>query len=129
MPRPTPFRTRLTMCALMTTAALGASGCGAEEPAAPAAGGRVAIALDEYFVRPQAVRAGTGRLEIALTNRGRLPHQLHLRRRRREVIEARTLMPGESTRVAAALPRGRYTLVCAISNHAELGMYGSLVVR
>ena len=111
---------------LALTAAL--PGCGGEDPVA-ATGGGIAIALDEYRVIPQLITARPGELRITLRNRGRLPHNLELRRNGREVFRISTLLPGEQDSGTVTLRRGGYRLACSIGNHEELGQYGSLTVK
>jgi plastocyanin len=120
-----PRRTAAAAAAL----ALVASGCGDEPEPVRAAGGRVAIALDDFLLRPQSVSARPGRLSVRVVNRGRIAHNLHVRRGKRHPIEVRTLLPGRSAQGSGVLARGDYTLVCTVANHEELGMYGTLTVR
>lgn len=91
--------------------------------------GRVAVTLDDFRFEPQAIRARSGRISFALRNRGRLAHTFRLRIKGRPVVEVPSLLPGESTTRAARLPRGSYRMFCALANHEELGMYGTLTVR
>jgi plastocyanin len=118
------FAGLLTMV-LMTAAA----GCGGDDSVSRARDGRVAIVLDDFSLTPQRVRAGAGRLEFELVNRGRVGHNFHLRRGGSEPVEVTTLLPGDRETATAELPRGDYRMVCTVSNHEELGMYGTLVVR
>jgi plastocyanin len=105
------------------------AGCGGDEPTARARGGQVAIVLDDFSIRPQTIRARAGELAFAIENRGRIGHNLHLRRGAGEPLEVTTIFPGEAKTATARLPRGDYRMVCTVSNHEELGMYGTLVVR
>jgi plastocyanin len=104
-------------------------GCGDSEPATVVSGGRVAVALDDFRFEPQAIRARSGSISFALRNRGRLAHTFRLRIEGRPVVEVPSLLPGASTIQAARLPRGSYRMFCALANHEELGMYGTLTVR
>lgn len=91
--------------------------------------GRVAVTLDDFRFEPQAIRARPGRITFALRNRGRLAHTFRLRIEGRPVVEVPSLLPGERTVETARLPRGTYRMFCALANHEELGMYGTLTVR
>ena len=113
--------------AVLAAAVLG--GCGEAEPAASPRDGRIAITLDDYFISPQEVRAEDGRITFAVTNRGRVGHNLRVRDDDGERVQVTTLLPGDSATEAANLPRGHYTMVCTVANHRELGMSGRLVVR
>jgi plastocyanin len=106
-----------------------AAGCGQDEPTARVGDGRVAIALDDFSIRPQTIRAPAGELTFELVNRGRIGHNFHLRRGAGEPLEVSTLFPGDRRTASANLPRGDYRMVCTVSNHEELGMYGTLVIR
>jgi plastocyanin len=117
------------MAALAVASALAVAGCGGGEPAVRADAGRVAIALDDFLLRPQAVRAAPGPITIEAVNRGRIGHNLHVRRGEQDVIEIATLLPGERGTATGTLRRGTYTLLCTVGNHRVLGMYGTLTVR
>ena len=66
---------------------------------------------------------------LTVTNEGRLPHTLRVRRGARVYVQVSAQLPGERATVTARLPRGKYRMLCSIGNHEELGMYGTLVVR
>jgi plastocyanin len=113
--------------ALLALAVLPA--CGGGEPPARAAGGRLAVTQVDYRFRPQALEARRGRLVLTVVNRARLPHTLRLLRDGREVVRIASVAPGSRTTVARRLRPGEYRMLCAIGNHEELGMWGTLVVR
>jgi plastocyanin len=110
-------------------AAVALAGCGGAEPAAQARGGRVAIVLDDYLIRPQNVRGQAGRITFAITNRGRVGHNFRLLSGTGEPLQVTTLLPGDSRTQSVTLARGDYKMACTVANHAELGMTGTLVVR
>ncbi|HWK28656.1 MAG TPA: cupredoxin domain-containing protein [Solirubrobacter sp.] len=121
-----PVRTRTLLCVL----AIAAAGCGETAPV-DVPDGRVRITLDEYLIRPQAIRVPAGRpLTITVTNRGRLGHTFRLRAATRNVLAFTTIKPGETrTRTTRRpLAPGTYTMYCALANHEELGMQGTLTV-
>jgi plastocyanin len=120
---------RLAALALGVVMVLPTAGCGGDEAPARPQGGSLAVALDDFLVDPQRVRAQPGRLTFRATNRGRLGHTLVVRRGTREIARVKTLLPGGSGQATARLARGQYDLVCILGNHEELGMYGTLVVR
>lgn len=120
---------RAHLLPLAATALALCAGCGDGERATVVSGGRLAVALDDFRFEPQAIRARSGRISFALRNRGRLAHTFRLRIEGRPVVEVPSLLPGESTTRAARLPRGTYRMFCALANHEELGMYGTLTVR
>jgi len=116
--------------ALLAASALALwAGCGSEERAARAADGRVAVALDDYAFDPQVISARPGRVTFALSNRGRVAHSFRLQRGGRPVAQVPSLLPGERETATVTLKRGNYRIFCALANHEELGMYGSLSIR
>ena len=102
--------------------------CGGDEPAARVRDGRVAVALDDFRYRPQLIRASPGRVRFDLVNHGRLAHTFRLERGT-VVAKVSSLLPGDRASKTARVRRGEYRFFCALSNHEELGMYGTLVVK
>jgi plastocyanin len=45
------------------------------------------------------------------------------------VAKVSSLLPGDSTSTRFRVRAGEYRFFCALSNHEELGMYGTLVVK
>jgi plastocyanin len=106
-----------------------AGGCGGDEPTAVVRDDTVEIALDEFFIRPQNVDVGTGRVTFVVADRGRLRHSFRLWGANRAPVEIESIFPGDEIARPADLAPGEYRMVCTVSNHAELGMTGKLVVR
>jgi plastocyanin len=50
-------------------------------------------------------------------------------RRDTNVAKASSLLPGDRTSKTFTVRKGRYRFFCALSNHEELGMYGTLIVK
>jgi plastocyanin len=105
------------------------AGCGGDEPTVRERDGRAAIVLDDFSITPQRLRVPPGETTFELVNRGRIGHNFHVVGRGGEPVEVTTLLPGERETATARLRRGEYRMVCTVSNHEELGMYGTLVVR
>jgi plastocyanin len=105
------------------------AGCGGGEPTARVRDARVRIVLDDFSIRPQTIRARPGEITFEIVNRGRIGHNFHLLRGAGEPLEVTTIFPGDRRTATATLTRGDYRMVCTVSNHEELGMYGTLVVR
>jgi plastocyanin len=106
------------------------AGCGADEPApVRARGDRIAIRETDFRYTPQTIRASPGRLRLDISNHGRLAHTLWVSRLNKNVAKADSLLPGEETRKTLKVRKGEYRFFCALSNHEELGMYGTLIVK
>jgi len=124
-----PART-LTLIALALSA-LALTACGDAGPAVRERTGAVTVTLDDYLIRPQNLRVPKGReLTITVTNHGRLGHTFRIRSASgRNVRSFTTIEPGETAPPRTAdLAAGHYTMYCALANHEELGMYGTLTV-
>jgi plastocyanin len=104
-------------------------GCGGSQPTASVRDGRVEIALDEFLIAPQDITVEPGRATFRITDRGRLRHSFRLWGADSEPVNVQTLFPGEEAVRTADLAPGEYRMVCTVSNHAELGMSGRLIVR
>jgi len=88
-----------------------------------------AVTLDDYLIRPQNISVPKGQeLAVKVSNRGRLGHTFRIRGRNKNVLAFTTLQPGETKSRKFKLAKGKYTMYCALANHEELGMYGTLVV-
>jgi plastocyanin len=107
-----------------------AAGCGAGEPAPVSAKGhQIAMRVTEFRYTPQNLTARPGRLTVTLTNRGRLAHTFRVERKNTIVKKVSSLLPGDTKTTSIPLRKGEYQFFCALSNHEELGMYGTLVVK
>ena len=115
--------------ALPLLAALLLAGCTNGATKGRANDGVVSITLHDFRVEPQIVTAGRRDLTFRVVNRGRLPHNFHIRGVGTTRLESGTMLPGESETASVRLPRGDFRMFCSISNHEELGEYGSLTVR
>lgn len=105
------------------------AGCREERPAVRVPPGAVEVSQVDYRFRPQRLATEAGRVTLTVTNRGRLAHTLRLRKGGREWLRTSAQLPGETTTVTERLEPGSYRMFCAIGNHEELGMWGTLVVR
>jgi plastocyanin len=107
-----------------------AAGCGAGEPAPVGVkGDRVAIRVTDFRYTPQNLTTTPGRLTVTLTNRGRVAHTFRVERKSTIVKKVSSLLPGDTKTTSIPLRKGEYRFFCALSNHEELGMYGTLVVK
>jgi len=106
------------------------AGCGDDEPAATARDDRIAVRIDDFRYTPQTIRATPGVLRFTLTNRGRLAHTFRLERGNDQIVaKVSSLLPGDRAGKRVRVRAGEYRFFCALSNHEELGMYGTLIVK
>jgi hypothetical protein len=106
--------------------ALGVAGCGTT--AAVGNARTVQIALNEYRVTPQDVRASTGLLTIFVHNYGRLTHDLVITLDGRLEASTKPIAPGQTEELVAALGPGHYLMASSILSDQALGAYGTLDV-
>jgi Cupredoxin-like domain len=86
------------------------------------------VALTEYHVAPQRVRAPSGPLAILVHNYGRLTHNLVISTGGQSEASTAPIPPGQTTELIATLPPGRYLLASTILSDEALGAYGTLIV-
>lgn len=86
------------------------------------------VALTEYHVTPQSVRAPSGTLTIFVHNYGRLSHNLVISHDGTSEASTQPIPPGQTSELIANLPPGRYTMASTILSDQALGTYGTLVV-
>jgi hypothetical protein len=87
------------------------------------------IALNEYRVTPQDVRAQTGLLTMFVHNYGRLTHDLVITLDGQTEAATTPIAPGQTEELAAALGPGRYLMSSSILSDQALGAYGTLIVH
>lgn len=87
------------------------------------------IALNEYRVVPQDVRAQTGVLTIYVHNYGRLTHDLVITLDGRTEATTKPIAPGQTEELDAALGPGHYLMASSILSDQALGAYGTLIVH
>jgi plastocyanin len=118
-------------------AAAAVAGCSGEPATVTVRSATLRVTLDEYRIVPQNVRIRPGRVHLVAVDRGRLTHNLVIESitgdPTKEVVYGRTdtAHPGQTVteRDPIVLKPGRYRLACTISNHDNLGQYGTLVVK
>jgi uncharacterized cupredoxin-like copper-binding protein len=116
-----------TLAALLIGLAT-ATGCGGGA-AVREQTGAFNVTLDDYLIRPQSLRVPKNQeLTVTVHNAGKLGHTFRIRSSNHDVLKFTTLAPGETKSRSFKLAAGRYTMYCALSNHEELGMHGTLVV-
>jgi plastocyanin len=122
-----PAPTRRSLALLLAAAAL--AGCGSG-PTVREKTGSFTVTLDDYLIRPQQIRVPrAGRLTVTVHNIGRLGHTFRIRSANHIVLAVTTIPPGGTKTRTFRLAPGHYTTFCALANHEELGMHGTLVVH
>jgi hypothetical protein len=86
------------------------------------------VALTEYHVRPQSVRAPAGTLSIYVHNYGRLSHNLVIIEGSRVQATTEPIQPGQTAELVANLAPGKYLLASTVLSDQALGLYGTLTV-
>ena len=120
-------RTRASLVLVILALALG--GCGDAGAPVRERGNAFTVRLDDYLIRPQEVRVPTGRrMTVTVVNQGRLGHTFRIRSVNHNVLRITTIKPGERASRSFQLAAGNYTMFCAVANHEELGMSGTLTV-
>jgi plastocyanin len=125
MPQPMP----VARAALLVLSVTLLAGCGSAPRTVRAQDGRVSFKLDDFSITPQKVRVPPGRVTFTASDVGRTTHTLRVSDGVHDLLSITTLHPGQRGSASATLRRGTYKLYCAIANHEQLGMSGSLVVR
>ena len=87
------------------------------------------IALNEYRVAPQDVRAHSGLLTIYVHNYGRLTHDLVITRNGQTEAATKPIAPGQTEALDAALGPGHYLMASSVLSDQALGAYGTLIVH
>ena len=112
---------------------------------APAAGHALTIRMTEYAFDPQDAVAKKGKVTVSAPNDGQIVHELvllktdadpaNLPKKGDEVDESASVgeiadvEPGFTKKATFKLAPGKYAMVCALPDHYENGMYGSLTVK
>jgi hypothetical protein len=106
---------------------LAGTGCG--RTTSVGTGHTLQVALNEYRVTPQDVRAPTGLLTISVHNYGRLTHDLVITLNGQTEAATKPIAPGQTEELDAALGPGHYLMASSILSDQALGAYGTLIVR
>jgi hypothetical protein len=132
--RPVPPLTLYAALALCAPA-LVLAGCGGDTPVI-VNGGVLRLRLNEYRIVPQSVQMHPGKVQIIAFNTGILTHNVKVELEQRDAGGGQvvlggtpTAQPGQQVDATLTLVRGRYLLVDTVSNHLDLGQFGTLVVK
>jgi plastocyanin len=101
-----------------------------ESPTTAKAGETLTLVATEYSFSPAKAKVlGAGDVTLELDNRGRVSHNLTVRRGKAELTAVPTIGSKEIKSGTLSLPPGRYQLICTINGHEKLGMRATLEVR
>jgi plastocyanin len=96
---------------------------------APPPPARVLTFANEYRFSSSRARFPAGRLVLQLKNIGQDDHDLRLVGPKGTArAETGIVRPGHLGEIRVALPRGTYTYLCTVADHASRGMTGTFVV-
>jgi plastocyanin len=115
-------------------ASLALAGCGGEtggkhRALTLPAGAALTVTADEYSFDPDRITvAKPGELAVRVRNKGSLAHDLRIRHDGRD-IGGTPAFQGGSRSFRIRLARGRYSFLCTVGDHAQLGMRGTIRVR
>jgi uncharacterized cupredoxin-like copper-binding protein len=131
-----PLASRASIAALgAVVLAVGACGGGDDTPVRDK-DATLQLTVDEYRIRPQALKVRPGRVHIVVRNHGKLTHNVKVESEPTGEAEpvvvfggTPTAHPGETVSAKVVLSPGRYRLSCTIANHDNLGQYGVLEVE
>lgn len=133
--------------ALIVAVSIAACGDSDDETTQPAkaGAGTLTIRMSEFAFDPKDATAKAGKVTIAAPNEGKVVHELVLLKTEDDpaklpmdgdevdestsVGEVADVEPGQTKKVTLTLTAGKYAMVCALPNHYQSGMYGSLTVR
>lgn len=106
--------------------AAGAKELGSLEKPLPA--GDVPITEKDFYLEPEAVVAQPGKITFVITNSGKFTHDFRVEG---EGIDERSqkIGIGRTNRFTLDLREGEYEMSCPLSNHADRGMTGKIVVK
>jgi hypothetical protein len=116
----------LVVCVVLLALAQLGAGCG--EVSRVGRQRRLHLGLTEYRVSPQSVHVRAGKLRIAVSNFGRLTHNMVLSRGGQSVASTSPIAPGQSAQLTVVVKRGTYLMASTILSDQALGEYGTLSV-
>jgi plastocyanin len=92
------------------------------------AGGTIDISETEFRIDPADPTVSAGTVTFNISNDGAIVHNLEVEGNGVEEVSD-DFQPGQSGKLTVDLDPGTYELYCAIGDHAEQGMEGTLTVE
>jgi plastocyanin len=133
---------RIVAIALIVLAAVLGSGCGGDDDndntattntttqgATPSGGAETkTVSMKEYEFDPSDVTA-TKDSTITVDNKGKIAHNLTVEKGGKKVAGTSTFLGGKSEKLKVSLEPGKYTMICSVPGHEQLGMKGTFTVK
>ncbi len=104
------------------------AGCGgSDEPSGPPRPNEIVMTEYEFTPRNASANRGT---ELTVRNDGQIAHNLTVERSgsSEKLIGTDSFLGGRHKELRVDLAPGRYTMVCTVPGHEQLGMVGTLEV-
>jgi plastocyanin len=122
------MKTRLMLFLVLAVAALGTGAVGASAHGVQASSAKgqtlIVIARDFSFTLSKSTLTA-GKVTIIFKNKGQSIHNF-------DIVKSKSspfLAPGTSKTFTVTLKKGKYHYLCTVPRHAELGMFGDIVVK
>ena len=112
-----------------TTSSAAASTPKTTSTASTAGGKTVKVAESEWKITPTDGTATAGNVVLAVSNTGKVPHQLEVEGKGIEEQKTAVIDPGGSAKLAVKLKPGKYEWYCPIPGNRQQGMEGTLTVQ
>jgi plastocyanin len=134
--------TRILALALVALVAALGSGCGGDDdndneaattntttqPAESGGGAAKTVSMKEYEFDPSDVTADKGST-VTVENKGNIAHNLTVEKRSKKVAGTSTFLGGKSEKLTVDVAPGKYTMLCTVPGHEQLGMKGTFTVK
>lgn len=86
----------------------------------------VVVKMLEFKFDPKEIAVKPGKVVFDLRNTGVVEHNFVIPKVK---VNSGLVKPGQTKKLEATLPAGRYELVCDVPGHKEAGMVGTVVVK
>jgi plastocyanin len=87
-----------------------------------------AVSMKEYEFDPSDVTAKQDST-ITVENKGKIAHNLTVEEGGKKVAGTSTFLGGKSEKLKVSLKPGKYTMLCTVPGHEQLGMKGTFTVK
>src|SRR5215208_6121429 len=105
------------LAAAVTVAALAPAALGTSRA-------KYAVTATDFKLRIVPAKVTAGLNTFTVVNRGEATHDFKIGAKKTSILN-----PGQKQTISVTLKKGRYTYLCTVPGHAQLGMKGTVVVR